>query len=57
MFETRKDVEGLIADLQDAIRQTRRLGFTATADAMAEVLRDLERASAPTEQPAEHLAP
>jgi chemotaxis protein histidine kinase CheA len=56
MFETRKDVERLAADLQDAIRQTRRMGFTATAEAMAELLRDLERVSAPKEQPAEELA-
>lgn len=56
MFETREGVEGLAAELQDAIRQTRRMGFTATAEAMAEVLRDLERVSAPTDQSAEELA-
>jgi hypothetical protein len=43
MFDTKKDVEELAADLQDVIRQTRRWGFSATAEAMAEVLRDLEQ--------------
>lgn len=44
MFETNKDLEGLAADLQDAIRHTRRMGFMVTADARTEVLRELEQA-------------
>jgi hypothetical protein len=46
MFETRKDLEMLASDLQDAIQNTRRLGFTATAEAMADVLRGLEQLEA-----------
>jgi hypothetical protein len=56
MFETKMDVEGLAADLQDAIRQTRRMGFAATAEAMAEVLRELEQVAALQPKVAEDLA-
>lgn len=46
MFKTVKEVEVLVTDLQDAIQNTRRLGFTATAEAMADVLRGLEQVEA-----------
>jgi hypothetical protein len=46
MLDGRKDVGMFAADLQDAIQNTRRLGFTATADAMADVLRSLGQVEA-----------
>lgn len=35
MSETKEDLEGLAADLQDPIRHTLRMEFMVTADALA----------------------
>ncbi|SPH24393.1 hypothetical protein DEA8626_03460 [Defluviimonas aquaemixtae] len=54
MCETRKDLQELAAELSATIHLTRRLGFTATAQAMAQVQRELEMvATKPPLAPAE----
>ncbi len=45
MFRTEKDLDNLEAQLRESIRQTERMGFLATADAMKAVLGELVKAN------------
>lgn len=44
MLDTESELQTLVAAMRETTRQTHRMGFTATAQAMDELLRGLEKA-------------